>query len=114
MSSKVLFRSYPLKRSHPLKVTSFLLSSVVAVLLTGAIFLSFEGDAREGNAISKDLNADATYASLTSCIDKTGLANEIEITGRAMKKAVNDALGYSLKPTVDRDEKVVYCALNLV
>ncbi|VUD67963.1 hypothetical protein TDB9533_03918 [Thalassocella blandensis] len=107
MFRKVFFKS------HPLKVKSFLVSSVFATVLGVAFSFSSQGASN-----TKDLRTQHSAlienASLTSCIDKTGLANEIEITGRAMKKAVNDVLGYPIKPVVEREEKVVYCALNLV
>lgn len=105
MFGKVFFKS------HPLKVTLLMTASAIAFTISLSVANADSYSSARSFAV-KDAAVD--QASLTSCIDKTGLANEIEITSGAMKKAANDVMGYTLKPVVEREEKVAYCALNLV
>lgn len=104
MLYKVFFKSSP-------KLSSYYrcsVLSVAALVLVSAMNIGTNNDISSGAAPLQE------FASLTSCIDNAALANEIEITGVAMKKAAMQTLGRNISPKVERTEAEHYCALNLV
>lgn len=106
-----MIQKFMLKNMKKLSLTQVVVFSTV---LTGFYSTSLAMDQSFHPVQSNDANA-VDVSSLTSCIDNSQIANEIEISGAAMKKAALKLLGHKVDGAAqDREETVEYCALNLV